>query len=77
MTLLTTDDMFVTTNAAPEGTGEYFRAGDGVLHSREISATSFLSACDKVYLLFLYNDKITTSSYVFDIGTLYDIPDIL
>ncbi len=79
MTLLTTDDMLVTTNAAPEGTGEYFRAGDYAFHlafARNISDQFSVGLATKYIYSFLYNDKITTSSYAFDIGTLYDIPDI-
>ena len=79
MTLLTTDDMIVTTNAAPEGTGEYFRAGDYAFHlayARSISDRFSVGLATKYIYSFLYNDKITSSSFAFDIGTLYDIPDI-
>lgn len=77
VTLLTTDDIAVTTPAFPEGTGELFKASDyayTVTYARQISEQFGLGLSAKFIKSNLYNTEITSSSVAFDIGTLYDIP---
>lgn len=77
VTLLTTDDMIVTTPAYPEGTGELFKASDyafTVSYARQISEEFGLGLSAKYVKSFLYNSDIDAGSVAFDIGTLYDIP---
>jgi hypothetical protein len=77
VTLLTTDDMAVTTPAFPEGTGEFFKASDyafTVSYARQISEQFGLGLNAKYIKSYLYNSEITSSSVAFDIGTLYDVP---
>ncbi len=77
VTLLTTDDMAVTTPAFPEGTGEFFKASDyafTISYARQISEQFGLGLSAKYIKSYLYNSEITSSSVAFDIGTLYDVP---
>ncbi len=79
VTLLTTNDMEVTTHAFPDGTGELFKATDmafTVTYARQISAEFGLGLSAKYIKSYLYNKDIGASSMAFDIGTLYDIPDL-
>ncbi|MBS4029529.1 MAG: PorV/PorQ family protein [Ignavibacteriales bacterium] len=78
-TMLATDDMPVTTNAYPEGTGEYFRAADYAFHlayAKNISDKFSVGLAGKYIYSSLYNNKTTATSIAFDIGTLYDMPEI-
>lgn len=77
LTLLTTDDMPVTTVAFPDGTGETFRASDYALSlafARQVTEQFRVGVNGKIIQSYLYNKEIGTSSFAFDIGTLYDIP---
>jgi hypothetical protein len=77
VTVLTTDDMIVTTPAFPEGTGELFKATDyafTVSYARQISEEFGIGISGKYIKSFLYNDELKASSVAFDIGSLYDIP---
>jgi hypothetical protein len=77
VTLLTTDDMNVTTPAFPEGTGELFKATDiafTVTYARQISEEFGLGLSAKYIRSNIYNDLIKANAVAFDIGTLYDIP---
>ena len=77
LTLLTTDDMPVTTVAFPEGTGETFRASDyafSLAFARQVTEQFRVGVNGKIIQSYLYNREIGTSSFAFDIGTLYDIP---
>ncbi len=77
VTLLTTDDMEVTTPAFPEGTGELFKATDMAAtfsYARQISQEFGLGLSAKYIKSYLYNKEIGASTIAFDIGTLYDIP---
>ena len=77
LTVLTTDDMEVTTPAFPEGTGELFKATDMALtfaYARQISQEFGLGLSAKYIKSYLYNKDIGASTVAFDIGTLYDIP---
>jgi len=76
-TILTTDDMAVTTPAFPEGTGEMFKATDfafTIVYARQISEEFGLGLSAKYIKSYLYNTDIGANSIAFDIGTLYDIP---
>ena len=77
LTLLTTDDMAVTTPSHPEGTGEFFRASDyafSVAYARQVSENFEVGINGKIIKSYLYNTEVGASSFAFDIGTLYDIP---
>ena len=77
VTLLTTDDIAVTTPAFPEGTGELFKASDyafALSYARQISEEFSLGVSAKYIKSFLYNDEIKANAIAFDIGSLYDIP---
>jgi len=77
LTVLTTDDMIVTTPAFPEGTGELFKASDyafTVSYARQISEEFGIGISGKYIKSFLFNDELKASSVAFDIGSLYDIP---
>lgn len=77
VTLLTTDDMAVTTPAFPEGTGEFFKASDYAFtfsYARQITDQFGLGLSAKYIKSNLYNSDISSNSVAFDIGTLYDIP---
>lgn len=77
VTLLSTDEMDVTTPAFPEGTGEKFKAVDiayTVTYARQISELFGIGLSAKYITSNLYNKELTASSIAFDIGTLYDIP---
>lgn len=77
VTLLTTDDMIVTTPAFPEGTGELFRASDYAFtlsYARQISVEFGLGLGAKYIQSYLYNTEIGANAIAFDIGSLYDIP---
>jgi hypothetical protein len=77
LTLLTTDDMAVTTPSHPDGTGENFRASDyafSVAYARQVSDKFMVGINTKVIKSYLYNVEIGASAFAFDIGTLYDIP---
>lgn len=79
VTLLTTDDMAVTTPAFPEGTGELFKATDFAFtlsYARQISNEFGLGLSAKYIRSYLYNKEIQASSVAFDVGTLYDIPEL-
>ena len=83
VTLLTTDDISVTTPAFPEGTGEFFKASDvayTLSYSRQISEMFGLGLSIK-YINSTFpglndaaGDRVGTHALAFDIGTLYDIP---
>ena len=75
--ILTTDDMLVTTPAFPEGTGEKFKASDyaiGISFARQVTDQFRVGVNAKLIKSYLYNAEVGTSSFAFDIGTLYDIP---
>jgi len=75
--ILTTDDMLVTTPAFPEGTGEKFKASDyavGLSFARQVTDQFRVGVNAKLIQSYLYNSEVGTSSFAFDIGTLYDIP---
>ena len=77
VTLLTTDNMPVTTPAFPEGTGEQFKASDiayTLTYARQISELFGIGLSAKYITSNLYNKEISSNSVAFDIGTLYDIP---
>lgn len=77
VTLLSTDDMAVTTPQRPGGTGEYFRASDyafSLAYARQVSDKFMVGVNFKIIQSYLYNTEIGASSFAFDIGTLYDIP---
>lgn len=77
VTLLTTDDMMVTTPQFPEGTGEFFRASDYAFtlsYARQISVEFGLGLSAKYIQSYLYNTDVGASAIAFDIGSLYDIP---
>jgi hypothetical protein len=77
VTLLTTDDMAVTTPAFPEGTGQMFKATDvayTVTYAKQISELFGIGLSAKFINSNLYNKEINSTSIAFDIGTLYDIP---
>lgn len=77
VTLLSTDDMAVTTPSRPEGTGEFFRASDyafSVAYARQVSDKFVVGLNGKIIKSYLYNMEIGASSFAFDVGTLYDIP---
>jgi hypothetical protein len=79
LTLLTTDDMVVTTPAFPDGTGELFKATDMAFtftYARQISAEFGLGLSAKYIKSYLYNKDVGANSIAFDIGTLYDIPGL-
>ncbi len=75
-TVLSTDDMKVTTPAFPEGTGEMFKATElayTISYARQISELFGIGLSAKYITSNLFNKTIGTSSVAFDIGTLYDI----
>ena len=77
--MLTTGDMVETTPAYPEGTGQNFRASDfafGVAYARQVTDQFQLGVHGKIIKSYLYNDEIGASSFAFDIGTLYWIPQL-
>ncbi|MER3524027.1 MAG: hypothetical protein C4326_08150 [Ignavibacteria bacterium] len=77
VTLLSTDEMNVTTPAFPEGTGEKFKAVDiayTVTYARQISELFGIGLSAKYITSNLFNNRISAKSIAFDIGTLYDIP---
>lgn len=77
LTVLTTDDMAVTTPGFPEGTGELFKASDfayTITYARQISEYFGLGLSAKYIKSYLYNSAIKANSIAFDIGTIYDIP---
>jgi hypothetical protein len=77
VTLLSTDEMSVTTPAFPEGTGEKFKAMDlayTLTYARQISELFGIGLSAKYITSYLYNKELSASSIAFDIGTLYDIP---
>ncbi len=76
LTILTTDDIAVTTPGSPEGTGELFKATDyafTLTYGRQISEEFGLGLSAKYIKSNLYNSEITSNSIGFDIGSLYDI----
>jgi hypothetical protein len=77
VTVLTTDDMIVTTPAFPEGNGQVFRASDYAFtlsYARQISVEFGLGLNVKYIQSYLYNTEIGANAIAFDIGSLYDIP---
>ncbi len=77
--MLATDDMPVTTPAFPEGTGENFKASEfafGVGYARQVTDQFQVGLHFKVIKSYLLNDEIGASSFAFDIGTLYWIPQL-
>ncbi len=77
LTLLTTDDMAVTTWAHPDGTGENFRASDyafSIAYARQVSDKFMVGVNTKIIKSYLYNTELGASTFAFDVGTLYDIP---
>ena len=74
---LSTDDMIETTPQSPEGTGRTFRASDvafSVAFARQVSEQFMVGINAKVIKSYLFNTDLGTSTFAFDIGTLYDIP---
>ncbi len=79
VTVLTTDDISVTTPAFPEGTGELFKASDYAFtlsYGRQISEMFALGLSVKYIKSYLYNSDLKANTIAFDIGTIYDIPDL-
>ena len=79
VTVLTTDDMKETTPQYPEGTGRVFRASDyafSVGYARQVTDQFKVGLSGKVIRSYLYNTELGTSSFAFDIGTLYYIPQL-
>jgi hypothetical protein len=79
ITMLATDDMAVTTVHYPEGNGQYFRAADYAMHlayARNISDKFSVGIAGKYIYSSLYNNVVTASSFAFDIGSMYDMPEI-
>jgi hypothetical protein len=77
MTLLTTDDMPVTDQFFPEGTGQMFKSTDvayTVSYARQISEDFGLGLSAKYIRSYLYNSDYRATSFAFDIGSIYDIP---
>jgi hypothetical protein len=83
VTLLTTNDIAVTTPAFPEGTGEFFKATDyayTLSYSRQISEMFGLGLSIKYInstfpgLTDVAGERVGTHAIAFDVGTLYDIP---
>jgi hypothetical protein len=77
--MLSTDDMMETTPANPEGTGQYFRASDfafGIGYARQVTDQFQVGIHGKVIKSYLYNADIGASSFAFDIGTMYWIPQL-
>lgn len=77
LVLLTTDDMIETTPSFPEGTGRTFRASDYALnfaYGRQVTEQFRVGVNGKLIQSYLYNKEVGTSTFAFDIGTLYDIP---
>ena len=74
---LTTDDMMETTPQFPEGTGRYFRASDfafSIAFARQVTDQFVVGVNAKVIKSYLFNTDLGSSTFGFDIGTLYDIP---
>jgi hypothetical protein len=79
VTILTTDDMDVTTPGFPEGTGEKFKASDyafTLTYARQITDMFGLGLSVKYIKSFLYNSELEAHTIAFDVGTLYDIPEL-
>jgi hypothetical protein len=75
--MLTTDDMIETTPQYPEGTGRFFRASDyafSLAYARQVTDQFRVGLSGKIIQSYLYNSEAGTSTFAFDIGTLYDIP---
>ncbi|TLY31559.1 MAG: PorV/PorQ family protein [Ignavibacteria bacterium] len=75
--LLTTDDIQETTPQYPEGTGRSFRASDyafSVAFARQVTEQFRVGINGKIVQSYLFDREIGTSTFAFDIGTLYDIP---
>ncbi len=75
--MLSTDDMIVRTPAFPEGTGEKFKAFDIAYmasYARRISEDFCIGINAKIIKSNLYNKELSSNSFAFDIGTLYDVP---
>ena len=76
-TILTTDDMAVTTPAFPDGTGEFFKASDYAFTlalARQISDKFSVGVSIKYIRSYLYNSDYGASCFAFDAGTIYEIP---
>ncbi len=79
VTVLTTDDMVETTPAFPEGTGRFFTASDyafSLAFARQVTDQFRVGVSGKLIQSYLFNTEIGTSTFAFDIGTLYDIPQL-
>jgi hypothetical protein len=79
VTALSTDDMIETTPAYPEGDGLTFRASDyafGIAFARQVTEQFAVGVNAKIIQSYLYNTQIGASSFAFDIGTLYDVPQL-
>ncbi len=77
LTLLTTDEMIETTPSFPEGTGRTFRPTEyaiNVGYARQVTEQFRFGISGKLIQSYLYNSDLGTSTFAFDIGTLYDIP---
>jgi hypothetical protein len=77
LVMLTTDDMIETTPQPPEGTGRLFRASDyafSLAYARQVTDQFRVGISGKFIQSYLYNTEAGTSTFAFDIGTLYDIP---
>ena len=77
VTMLTTDDMKETTPDHPEGTGRNFKASDyafGLAFGRQVTDQFRVGVSGKVIKSYLFNADLGSSSFAFDIGTLYNIP---
>ena len=75
--LLTTDDIDETTPAFPEGTGRTFRASDfafSLAYARQVTEQFRVGINGKIIKSYLFNKELGSSTFAFDIGTLYDIP---
>ena len=74
--VLSTDDMIETTTAYPEGTGRTFRASDyafSIAFGRQVTDQFRVGINGKIIKSYLFNDELGTSTFAFDIGTLYDV----
>ncbi|MBI4546955.1 MAG: PorV/PorQ family protein [Ignavibacteriae bacterium] len=76
---LTTGDMIETTPAFPEGTGRTFQASDfafNIAFARQVTDQFRVGVSAKLIKSYLFNDELGNSTFAFDIGTLYDVPQL-
>ena len=77
VTMLSTDDIPETTPSAPEGTGSTFRASDyafSVAFGRQVTEQFRVGVNGKIIQSYLFDKNLGSSTFAFDIGTMYDIP---